>query len=243
MKTRAIEFLGSCELGRCGTHNDTPSMGGVEVVLDGDLSEGDMGDMICCDCALWLAGILKKRVREAREKQAKGLEYSALPGSDVLKWRKRKPSTPKMRDRRRCEDAWNAAGGMAQDCDERRDSQGVVEAQYDEQNYAIALDIHRGACASAAIAELRRRYDVLSGYLMLRGGTDFVNACRAAIAEERWGDLVEGIAALERDQVRGRLLRWGKDEHGNRIAVEVEPGRYHIPENLYPGHPFDERKA
>lgn len=240
MKTRAIEFMGSCELGRCGTHNDSPSMGGVEVVLDGDLAEGDMGDMICCDCALWLAGMLKKRVREAREKQARGLEYSAKPGGDVLKWRKKKASTPKARDRRRCEDAWNAAGELAQDCN---DPDVLYEAEYDQQNYAIALDIHRGAGAAAAIAELRRRYDVLSGYLMLRGGTDFVDACRAAITEERWGDLVDGIAALERDQVRGRLLRWGKDEHGNRIAVEVEPGRYHIPENLYPGHPFDERKA
>ena len=243
MKTRAIEFLGSCEMGRCGTHNDSPSMGGVEVVLGGDLSEGDMGDMICCDCALWLAGMLKKRVREAREKQARGLEYSDLPGSAALRWRKKKASTPKMRDRRRCEDAWNAAGEMVQERDERRDSERLADAEFEQQNYAIALDIHRGAGAAAAIAELRRRYDVLSGYLMLRGGTDFVDACRAAIAEERWGDLVEGIAALEHDQVRGRLLTWGKDEHGNRIAVEVEPGRYHIPENLYPGHPFDERKA
>lgn len=77
MKTKAIEFMGCCALGRCGSHNDTPSMGGVEITLDGDLAEGDMGEMICVDCALWLARMLKKRVKQCREKQAKGLEYRA----------------------------------------------------------------------------------------------------------------------------------------------------------------------
>ncbi len=74
------------------------------------------------------------------------------------------------------------------------------------------------------------------------GGTDFVNGCRSAIAEERWCDLVESIAALEHEHVRGGRLRWGKDADGNRIAVEIEPGRYQIPADLYPGHPFDAKK-
>jgi len=74
MKTRAIEFRGYCSLGRCGSHNDTPSRGGVEFSVDDDVSEYS-GEIICCECAEWLAKWLKKRAKQARERQAAGLEY------------------------------------------------------------------------------------------------------------------------------------------------------------------------
>ncbi len=163
-----------------------------------------------------------------------GIVYASAPAIPLL--------TPREHDRERCEARWNAAGGWIQECHERRDKAGAEDAALDQQNYAIALDIHRGAGRENAIGELRRRYDVLAGYLMIYGGTDFVNACRSAIVEERWCDLVESIAALEHEYVRSGRLRWGKDADGNRIAVEIEPGHYHIPANLYPGHPFDAKK-
>ncbi len=87
MKTKAIEFMGCCELGRCGSGSDSLATGGVEFILDGDLAD-DMGEMLCCECALWLARMLKKRVREARAKRAAGLEY----GGDPLKWHEAKPA-------------------------------------------------------------------------------------------------------------------------------------------------------
>lgn len=163
-----------------------------------------------------------------------GIVYAGAPAIPL--------PTPKEHDRARCEALWNAAGEQVQESGERRDWEGTEDADFDRQNYAAALGIHRGAGREKAIAELRRRYDVLSGYLMLRGGTEFVNACRAAIVEERWCDLVEGIARLEWEHMDGKSLRWGKDADDNRIAVEIEPGRYHIPADLYPGHPFDAKK-
>lgn len=81
--TRAIEFGGFCTLQWCGSHNDSEGRGGVEIALNGSMEDG-FTEMICCDCALRLARLLKKRVKEVAEKQAKGLEYRG----DPLRWMK-----------------------------------------------------------------------------------------------------------------------------------------------------------
>lgn len=89
MKTKAIEFAGCCALSDwCGSHNNTEGRGGVEILLDahGSLADDDMGEMVCLDCAERLARLLKKRVRQVREKQALGLEFCG----DPLRWRKAK---------------------------------------------------------------------------------------------------------------------------------------------------------
>lgn len=149
------------------------------------------------------------------------------------------PPTPKDRDYARALSLWKSAGNRIEECGDRRDAEGCDDAEYDQQNYAIAVDLHSGANRPGALAELRRRYDVLAGFLMLRGGTNFVDDCRAAIAQERWCDLVERISSLEWDHITDKRLRWVKGEHGIRVAEPTEPGRWHIPESLYPGHPFD----
>ncbi len=95
MKTKAIEFSGACSLNWCNSHNDTEGRGGVEVLIEahGTLAgEEDMGEMVCLDCASRLARLLKKRVRQCREKQAQGLEYRG-DESGEMRWRKRKATS------------------------------------------------------------------------------------------------------------------------------------------------------
>jgi hypothetical protein len=87
MKTKAIEFGGCCALGWCGSHSDTKDRGGVLISLENDVVDPDSdGEMVCLGCAERLARLLKKRVRQCRERQAQGLEYRGEPS----KWRKPK---------------------------------------------------------------------------------------------------------------------------------------------------------
>jgi hypothetical protein len=69
---------------------------------------------------------------------------------------------------------------------------------------------------------------------MLRGGTDFVNDCRKAVAEERWGDLVQRIAGLENDLVRDKRMH----RNGVLLVEPVGEPRWHIPTNIDPGGPL-----
>lgn len=87
-KAKAIEFGGCCSLGWCGSGNDTPDRGGVEISLDGDLSE-DLGEMVCLACAERLARLIEKCVTRCRERQAAGREYR----DD--RWRKAKAAATK----------------------------------------------------------------------------------------------------------------------------------------------------
>ena len=91
MKTKAIEFSGACTIGWCGSHNDTPNRGGVQILLDDDIDEeGWGGESVCCDCAMRLARLLKKRVKQVSEKQAQGLKYRAGADGCTMRWRKKK---------------------------------------------------------------------------------------------------------------------------------------------------------
>lgn len=93
MKTKAIQFAGSCSLGRCDSHNDTEVRPGVEVLIEafGTLAGGeDMGEMICDECALWLSRMLKKRAKQAREKTARGLRYKYNKKTGEPRWVKPK---------------------------------------------------------------------------------------------------------------------------------------------------------
>ena len=232
-KTRRIVAMYYTATGRSGPNGDEPGApvqwGGDYVALLSDRPRRYIRRSVARKAARALRAAGCTGVRVARVTVYERRKAAPLPSS-------------KEHDRARSEAMWNAAGEQVQESGDRRDWEGTEDADFDQQNYAIALDIHRDAGREKAIAELRRRYDVLAGYLMLYGGTDFVNGCRSAIAEERWCDLVESIAALEHEHVRGKRLRWGKDADGNRIAEEIEPGRYHIPADLYPGHPFDAKK-
>lgn len=91
MKTRAIAFSGACSLNWCDSGNDTENRAGVEVLLEahGTLAgEENMGVGVCAFCALKLARLLKKRVRQANERLSRGLRYKY--GASGLAWRKKK---------------------------------------------------------------------------------------------------------------------------------------------------------
>lgn len=146
--------------------------------------------------------------------------------------------TPKERDKARCLARWNEAGERIAECGDLRDGDGCDRAGRSQQNWTLALDLHSGAEADGAWAELRRRYDLLAEHLMACGGTHFIDACRAAVAEERWGDLVERIVDLEHDHVFSGYLRWVKDEQGILVTESTGKPPCRIPENLDPGSPF-----
>lgn len=97
--------------------------------------------------------------------------------------------------------------------------------------WSLALDLHDGN--AQARANIAARFDVLGGYLMLRGGTDFLNACRAAVADGRWGALVHCIADLERSLLRDKYLR----RNGDRVE-RAKGGDYRIPTNIDQGGPL-----
>lgn len=97
--------------------------------------------------------------------------------------------------------------------------------------WALASALHSGdTTARAAIAA---RFDVVCGYLMLRGGTSFLKACRAAAAEERWGALVRLVADLEQAHLRDKYIR----REGGRLVRALD-GDYSIPKNIDPGGPL-----
>lgn len=105
-----------------------------------------------------------------------------------------------------------------------------------ERNWAVAIMLHHDEYR--ARAEVKSRVDMLSQYLMLRGGMDFLERCREAVREERWGSLVQGIARLEDDFVRDGTMRWSLDPESGVVRAEptgrVKP-EYAIPTNIDPG--------
>lgn len=155
-------------------------------------------------------------------------------GEVVVKAGEEFPKTPKERDLRRCR-------ALLTDAKERGERSGdnleVVEAaSREEQDLSLALHLHDGA--QDARAEVNRRVATLAGYLMLWGGKNFLNDCRAAIAEERWGDLVLRIAGLEDQLVRDQSLRWELHETGDFRAEPTGEAHWHIPTNIDPGGPL-----
>lgn len=144
--------------------------------------------------------------------------------------------TLKELDDERCEAEYKAAMGRRVDAGERRDPSEVARAHRDEHNWSLAMRLHDGE--ESARAEVNHRFNVLSGYLMLRGGTDFVTHCREAVREERWGALVHAIAALEDMLVHDKHLRWASDRDSAAHAEPTGEGRWSIPTSIDPGGPL-----
>lgn len=94
--------------------------------------------------------------------------------------------------------------------------------------WRLALELHAGS--AAARAAIAARYDVLGGFLMLRGGTNFLDACRADVAAGRFGSLLSRIVDLERDHVHSGYLK----REGDRIVPARAPD-YAIPKSIDPG--------
>lgn len=140
------------------------------------------------------------------------------------------PLAPKERDLARCNTLFVDAAARAETTGDNPDVADA--ASREEQNMSLAIALHGGD--PKARAEVARRYDALAGYLMLRGGTDFLNDCRAAVAEKRWGDLVQRIAGLEDDLVRDKRMH----RNGVLLVEPVGEPRWHIPTNIDPGGPL-----
>lgn len=100
------------------------------------------------------------------------------------------------------------------------------------QDAQLALRLHDGD--PAAREELRRRYEVVKDYLMLWGGTQFLNAVRRGIQNEEWWRVVEDFWQVEfhlRDMQHLRLER----VDGRWRAVPKGKGRWAIPADIDAG--------
>ena len=91
----------------------------------------------------------------------------------------------------------------------------------------LALSMHDGIDVRAEIGE---RFGLLTEYLMLRGGTDFVGACKRYVAGEQWAALTGAIYALENDLTRDGHLRWRSFPDGSERAEPTGKEGMRIPE-------------
>jgi hypothetical protein len=148
--------------------------------------------------------------------------------------------TPKESDLARCIRGQAEAQRDGSDAGDRHDSDWADRAGRSEENWRLAIRLHDGD--EKAKATVRQRLDLLSGYLMLRGGTNFLATCRAAVAEQRWGDLMLAIGELEADFVGDGTFRWGwgdDDDAGDMRAIptgKVPESR--VPATIDPGGPL-----
>lgn len=91
----------------------------------------------------------------------------------------------------------------------------------------LALSMHDGIDVRREIGE---RFALLTEYLMLRGGTDFVAACKRYVAGEQWAALTGAIYALENDLTRDGHLRWRSFPDGSERAEPTGKRGMRIPE-------------
>lgn len=173
---------------------------------------------------------IERENRESLERQHRAAASVAAPEAPTM--------TPKERDladaqKHHASGKWYADTATPENCLPHALEATVRAVQDDELAIAMHRDPH-----GPARKTLRARLDLLNGYLMLWGGTDFLKACREAIAEERWYDLVRAIAGVENALVSAnRLRRAVTDDAGWIVEPVVEP-RWHIPVDIDPGGPL-----
>jgi hypothetical protein len=180
--------------------------------------------------------------REKREAAIQALRDLGVDMGALFTWMAPpppEPGTPKERDRAACEEHLEDAMALAASLGDDSESAWLDDAKAAVRNWTLAIRMHDGVDIEATRAELHRRYDLLADYLMLRGGTTFVNACAKAIAEERWGDLVSEIVRLEHYQVADGVLRWARGADDQRIAIRARTTTYRLPPSVEMPHPFD----
>lgn len=172
---------------------------------------------------------IERENRESLERQHRAAAGVAAPATPVM--------TPKERDLADAQKHHASVKWYANTATPENSLPDALAATVRSvEDYELAIAMHHDQHGPAR-ETLRARLDLLKGYLMLWGGTDFLKACREAIAEERWYDLVREIAGVENALVSANRLRRTVTDAGWIVEPVVE-GRWHIPTDIDPGGPL-----